>query len=64
MQKAHIFSGLRNSGEAYRQFRATGFVTGTHEKVLEMLRHRYAGAAIVVIGTAGVAGTLLTFWPR
>jgi hypothetical protein len=61
MQKVHSVSGLRNSGEAYRQFRPTGVVAGAHRMVLELMRHKLSGAAIALIG---IAGTFITFWPR
>lgn len=64
MQKLHTVSGLRNSGEAYRQFRQTGLVAGAHRMVLELMRHKLSGAVIALIGIAGIAGTFITFWPR
>jgi len=64
MQKVHTVSGLKNTGEAYRQFRPRGFIDGVHEAVVELLRHRFFGAAIALMGIAGIAGTLITFWPR
>ena len=64
MQKLHTVSGLRNSGEAYRQFRPTGFVAGAHGMALELMRHKLSGAIIALIGIAGIAGTFITFWPR
>ncbi|MFL5100304.1 MAG: hypothetical protein ACJ8E5_06850 [Xanthobacteraceae bacterium] len=64
MQKVHTVSGLRNSGEAYRQFRPTGFVAGAHRRVLDLMRHKFSGAVIALIGIAGIAGTFITFWPR
>jgi hypothetical protein len=56
----------RNSGEAYRRFRstATGLFAGAHEVMLGLLRHKLVGAVIAVMGSAGVFGTLITFWPR
>jgi len=57
-------SGLRNSGEAYRQFRPTGFVAGAHRIALDLMRHKLSGAFIALIGIAGIAGTFITFWPR
>ena len=64
MQKVHTVSGLRNSGEAYRQFRPTGFVAGAHRMVLDLMRHKFSGAVIALIGIVGIAGTFITFWPR
>ena len=64
MQKVHTVSGLRNSGEAYRQFRPTGFIAGAHRRVLHLMRHKLSGAIIALIGVAGIAGTFITFWPR
>lgn len=57
-------SGLRNSGEAYRQFRPTRFVAGAHGMVLELMRHKLSGAIIALAGIAGIVGTFITFWPR
>jgi hypothetical protein len=54
----------RNSGEAYRQFRSTGLVIGVHEMVIGLLRHKLVGAAIALMGTVGLIGLLITFWPR
>jgi hypothetical protein len=64
MQKAPNISGLRNSGEAYRQFRPTGFMTGAHEIMIGLLNHRLVGAVIALMGSAGIAGTFIIFWPR
>ena len=64
MQKVHTVSGLRNSGEAYRQFRPSGFVAGAHRMVIDLMRHKLSGAIIAQIGIAGIAGTFITFWPR
>jgi hypothetical protein len=55
---------LRNSGEAYRQFRTFGFLAGAHELMVGLMRHRFFGGALAVMSTAGVIGTLITFWPR
>ena len=54
----------RNSGDAYRQFRSTGAVVGVHGMVIDLLRHKLVGGAIVLMGTAGLVGLLITFWPR
>jgi hypothetical protein len=64
MQKVHTVSGLKNSGEAYRQFRPRGFIAGVHEMIVDLLRHRFAGACIALMAIAGIAGTFITFWPR
>ena len=68
MRKAPIISGLRNSGEAYRHFRPSGilsgsFLSGTHEALVDLLNHRLVGAAIAVMGGAGIIGTFILFWP-
>ena len=55
---------LRNSGEAYRQFRSFGFLAGAHEMMLGFMRHKLFGGALAVMGSAGLIGTLITFWPR
>ena len=56
---------LRNSGDAYRQFRATSMLTGmfagAHERVIDLLRHRLVGGTIVLMGSAGLVGLLITF---
>jgi hypothetical protein len=54
----------RNSGEAYRQFRASGFLARIHETAVALLRQRAVGGAILVMGGAGLIGLLITFWPR
>ena len=59
---------LRNSGDAYRQFRSTGvlatsLVGGAHAMVIDLLRHKLVGGAIAALGTAGLIGVLITFWP-
>ena len=58
---------LRNSGDAYRQFRShdvlTGLFAGAHQRVFDLLRHRLVGATIAAMGTAGLIGVLITFWP-
>ena len=59
---------LRNSGDAYRQFRsrgvlATGIIAGAHEMVIDLLRHKLVGGTIAAMGTAGLIGVLITFWP-
>jgi len=64
MQKVHTVSGLRNSGEAIRQFRPRGFIAGVHEAMVALLRHRLSGACIALMAIAGIAGTFITFWPR
>jgi hypothetical protein len=67
MQKARTLPGLRNSGEAFRafrHFRPSGFVGGAHELLIELLNHRLVGAAIALMGSAGVVATFIVFWPR
>jgi hypothetical protein len=64
MQKAHTISGLKNSGEAYRQFHSAGFAAAVHEATLKLMRHKFFGAALALMGIAGIAGTFITFWPR
>jgi hypothetical protein len=67
MQKARALPGLRNSGEAYRHFRPSGFLRflrGMHEMLVELLNHRLVGAAIALMGCAGIAATFIVFWPR
>ena len=69
MRKAPNISGLKNSGEAYRHFRPSGFLpggllSGAHEALVELLNHRLVGAAIAVMGSAGIIGTFIIFWPR
>jgi hypothetical protein len=54
----------RNSGEAYRQFRSRGLVIGVHEMVIGLLRRKLVGGAIALMGTVGLIGLLITFWPR
>jgi hypothetical protein len=46
------------------QFRPAGLLAGAHEFALGVLRHKLVGAAIACMGLAGLAGTLITFWPR
>jgi hypothetical protein len=64
MLKARTLPGLRNSGEAFRHFRPSGFLQGAHELVIELLNHRLVGAAIALMGGAGVIATFIVFWPR
>jgi hypothetical protein len=58
----------RNSGEAYRQFCSSALLrdlfAGAHEMVVGLLRHRLVGGTIALMGTAGLIGALITFWPR
>jgi hypothetical protein len=61
---AYKVCDTRNSGDAYRQFRSTGVVVGVHAMVIELLRHKLVGGAIALMGTAGLIGLLITFWPR
>ena len=64
MLKARTLPGLRNSGEAFRHFRPSGFLRGAHELMVELLNHRLVGAAIVLMGSAGIVATFIVFWPR
>ena len=64
MRKAPIISGLKNSGEAYRHFRPSGFLSGAHEALINLLNHRLVGAVIALMCSAGIAGTFIIFWPR
>ena len=56
--------GLRNSGDAYRQFRTSGFLAGIHENLVGLLRQPLLGGVIALMGCAGLIGVLVTFWPR
>jgi hypothetical protein len=55
---------LRNSGEAFRQFRPAGLIGGAHVLAMALLRHKLAGAAIACMGVAGLVAALFTFWPK
>jgi hypothetical protein len=55
---------LRNSGEAYRQFHSAGLLAGAHEFAIQLLRRRLTGGIIAVMGVAGLAGSVITFWLR
>jgi hypothetical protein len=63
MRKAATISGLKNSGEAFRHFRTPGFLGGAHQALIELLHHRLVGAAIALMGGAGIIGTFILFWP-
>jgi hypothetical protein len=63
MSKAPLIRGLKNSVEAYRHFRPSGFLGGAHDALVELLNHRLVGAAIALMGSAGVIGTFIIFWP-
>jgi hypothetical protein len=54
---------LRNSGEAFRQFRPAGLLAGAHELALRLMQHAVTGAVIVCMGLAGLVGAVVTFWP-
>jgi hypothetical protein len=60
----HTFKVLRNSGEAYRHFHSAGLLAGAHEFAIELLRRRLTGAIIAGMGIAGLAASVITFWPR
>jgi hypothetical protein len=67
MHKARALPGLRNSGEAYRHFHPSGFLRflrGAHEMLVDLLNHRLVGAAIALMGSAGIVATFIVFWPR
>ena len=64
MKRAPIISGLKNSGEAYRHFRPGGFMAGAHASLVDLLNHRLVGALIAIMGSAGIAGTLILYWPH
>lgn len=55
---------IRNSGEAYRRFRANGLAAAVHETLQTLMRHKLIGGAIALMGVAGLIGCLITFWPR
>lgn len=42
---------------------ALRFTAGAHRMVLEWMRHKLFAGAIVLMGAAGLVGTLITFWP-
>jgi hypothetical protein len=54
---------LRNSGAAYRRFHG-GLMANAHEVLVALMRHKVFGGLIVLMGTAGLIGGLITFWPR
>jgi len=64
MRKAPTISGLKNSGEAFRHFRPGGFMAGAHSALIDLLNHRLVGALIALMGSAGIAGTFILYWPR
>jgi hypothetical protein len=45
-------------------FRDLRLLAGAHEFALVVLRHKLVGAAIACMGLVGLAGALVTFWPR
>ena len=61
MDTTYKARGLRNSGEAYRQFRQAGFLAGAYAFAMDLLGHRFAGAVIAFMGVVGLAGVLVTF---
>jgi hypothetical protein len=65
MQKDAIYKvcGLRNSGQAYRQFHAAGFFAGAYETAIVLLGHKACGVLIAAMGAAGVVATFVGFWP-
>jgi hypothetical protein len=40
------------------------FFAGVHRALIECLRHKLVGGAIVAMGATGALGTILTFWPH
>jgi hypothetical protein len=62
-QSAYKACDLRNSGEAFRQFRPAGLLAGAHEFAVRVMQHAVMGAVVACMGLAGVAGALVTFWP-
>ena len=63
MRKAATISGLKNSVQAFRHFRSPGFLGGVHQGLIDLLNHRLVGAAIALMGSAGIIGTFILFWP-
>lgn len=62
MDTTYKARGLRNTGEAYRQFRQAGFLAGAYQFALGLLAHRLAGAVIAFMGVVGMAVTLITYF--
>lgn len=64
MNRTYKLRELRNSGAAYRRFHSAGLVAGVHGVLVALMRHKVFGGLIVLMGTAGLIGGLITFWPR
>ena len=62
MNQVYKAGSLRNSGEAYRQFRNAGILEGAHRALLDLMQHRLVAAAIAAMGMAGVAVVFLIFF--
>lgn len=63
MNAAYKADQLRNSGDAYRRFRAPGLWSSALEIAFAAMRHQLMGVAILLMGAAGFVGVLITFWP-
>jgi hypothetical protein len=63
-QSTYRAYGLRNSGEAVRQFRPAGLLAAAHEFAIGLLGHKVVAAAIACMALAGLAGAFVNFWPR
>jgi hypothetical protein len=55
---------LRNSGEAFRRFRTVGALAAVHEFLIAAIGRKWTAGLIALMGTAGLIGFLITFWPR
>jgi hypothetical protein len=54
---------LRNSGQAYRRFHCPGALAEVHQTLVKHMRHKATAGIIALMGTAGLIGGLITFWP-
>ena len=52
----------RNSSTAYRRFKRQPFFAGSHEMIIEFMRHRVMGAILAVMFGLGFIGWLATYW--
>ena len=52
----------RNSSTAYRRFDRQPFFAGSHEIVIEVMRHRMMAAILSVMFGLGLVGWLATYW--
>jgi hypothetical protein len=64
MQPAYKPCELRNTGEAFRRFRTAGALAAVQELVTAAIGRRLTAGLIALMGTAGLIGLLITFWPR